>query len=244
MSPSEHTASIKEIQFSSQEFQLNGYLHLPSAPSPPVILGSHGLFSDKDSPKQIALAQRCNQLHMAYFRFDHRGCGDSKAPFEKVTSLQARCADLKAAAKMLTSRSDLGNQIGLFGSSMGGSVCLAVARKLSPLAVVTWGAPLRSTDLVSQTTPPDSGSPAPFEKQPFDLSDQIVGLQNILILHGDADDIVPLSHARQIYDRVSEPKKLHVFARSDHRMSHPPDQQRFINAATIWFQSYLKPQSL
>ena len=241
MSPSEHTVSVKEIQFSSEEFQLKGYLHLPSTPSPAVIIGSHGLFSDKDSPKQIALAQRCIQQHMAYFRFDHRGCGDSKAPFDQVTSLQARCADLMAAAKMLTSRSDLGNQLGLFGSSMGGSVCLAVARKLSPLAVVTWAAPLRSADLVSRTKHGDSSSSAPFEKQPFDVSDQIVGLQNILILHGDADDIVPLSHARQIYDHVSYPKKLHVFAHSDHRMSRPDDQRQFVQEAACWFQRFLKP---
>ena len=127
---------------------LKGYLHLPPVTNPPFVIGCHGLFSDKNSPKQIELAKHCNRLNMAYFRFDHRGCGESKASFEAVTSLDGRCTDLKAAANMLRTRDDLGDQMGLFGSSMGGSVCLAVAGDLAAHAVVTWAAPIRSADLV------------------------------------------------------------------------------------------------
>jgi len=231
---------IKEIVFSSDIFLLKGHLHLPPVDRPPVVIGSHGLFSDQNSPKQIQLAQQCNRNNIAYFRFDHRGCGQSQAPFEEVTSLKARCTDLRAAVKMLKDRSDIGVQVGLFGSSFGGVVCLATAQYVKADAIVTWAAPIRSTDLVqnkadSVNREEASASNHPFKKNPFDISDQLSGIRNILIFHGDADETVPLSHAREIYDRVGQPKKRVVFSQSDHRMSNRTHQRDFIQAATAWF---------
>ena len=238
---SKNNSVIEEIMFAADEFMLKGYLHLPPVTKPPFVIGCHGLFSDKNSPKQIELAQHCNRLNMAYFRFDHRGCGESKASFEAVTSLDGRCTDLKAAANMLRARDDLGDQMGLFGSSMGGSVCLAVAGDLAADAVVTWAAPIRSADLVRPHAHPAAGSDVPFKKNPFDISKPLAGLRNILIFHGDADETVPLPHAKEIFERVSEPKKLVVFSLSDHRMSQPADQQTFLRESSLWFQTCLKP---
>jgi alpha-beta hydrolase superfamily lysophospholipase len=232
--------SIIEIEFPSDNFLLNGHLHLPPVKRPAVVIGSHGLFSDQNSPKQIQLARLCNRNKIAYFRFDHRGCGQSQAPFEEVTSLVARCTDLRAAAKMLKDRSDIGVQVGLFGSSFGGVVCLATAQYVKTDAIVTWAAPIRSTDLVKNKADAvnrdeASASNHPFKKNPFDISDQLSGIQNILIFHGDADETVPLSHAREIYGRVGQPKKLVVFSQSDHRMSNRTHQKDFIREATGWF---------
>jgi dipeptidyl aminopeptidase/acylaminoacyl peptidase len=78
-----------------------------------------------------------------------------------------------------------------------------------------------------------------FEKHPFDISSVITGLGNILIVHGGADQTVPISHAQEILARASDPKKLVVFSRSDHRMSHPADQQTFVQQSAMWFQTYL-----
>ncbi len=72
---------IKDISFFSDGFKLKGYLHLPSTNRPPVVIGSHGLYSSSSSPKQIALADQCNRFGIAYFRFDHRGCGGSEGKF-------------------------------------------------------------------------------------------------------------------------------------------------------------------
>jgi alpha-beta hydrolase superfamily lysophospholipase len=232
---------IQEIFFASDEFMLKGYLHLPPAKHPPFVIGSHGLFSDKNSPKQIELAGHCNDLNMAYFRFDHRGCGESKAPFDAVTSLEARCRDLKAAAKMLKARDDLSDSMGLFGSSMGGAVSLSMAGRLQAATVISWAAPIRSADLVQKHAATEEASQAPFEKNPFDIRNQLAGLHNVLILHGDADETVPLSHGREIYDCVAEPKKLVVFAKCDHLMSKRADQQAFMQEASHWFQTFLKP---
>ena len=235
-------SNVEEIHFSSDDFFLKGYLHLPPVKRPPFVIGCHGLFSDKNSPKQIELALRCNELNMAYFRFDHRGCGESKAPFETLTSLDARCSDLKAAARMLKARDDLGDPMGLFGSSMGGTVCLAVASWLHATAVITWAAPIRSADLIQKHAKADGSSQIPFKKNPFDISSKLSNLRNVLIFHSEADETVPLPHSEEIFERIAEPKKRVVFSRSDHRMSDPVDQQAFLSQASIWFQNFLKPE--
>ena len=239
---SQKNSIIEEITFSADEFTLKGYLHLPPCTNPPFVIGCHGLFADKNSPKQIQLARHCNQLNIAYFRFDHRGCGESSAPFEAVTSLQARCRDLKAAVHMLKARYDLGDQMGLFGSSMGGCVCLATARDLSARTVVTWAAPIRSADLIPPHDRPAKSPDPPFKNNPFDIHTSLAGLRNILIFHSEADQTVPLSHAEEIYECVSEPKKLVVLPHSDHRMSQPADQQAFLHEASLWFQTCLTPE--
>jgi alpha-beta hydrolase superfamily lysophospholipase len=231
---------IEEIEFLSDNFLLKGHLHLPPVDRPAVVIGSHGLFSDQSSPKQIQLAQQCNHNKMAYFRFDHRGCGQSKAPFNEITSLRARCTDLRAAARMLRNRKDIGVQMGLFGSSFGGVVCLATARHIKADALVTWAAPIRSFDLIQNKADPaerneTAESDQPFRKNPFDISDHLTGIQNILIFHGDADETVPLPHAQEIYERVSQPKKLVVFSGSDHLMSNRTHQKDFMREATGWF---------
>ena len=234
---------IEEIAFTSDDFLLKGFLHLPPAAQPPVVIGCHGLFSDKQSPKQIELAHRRIQNNIAYFRFDHRGCGESNAPFEVLTSLNARCADLKAASTLLKTRIDLsGDQMGLFGSSMGGTVCLASAADLGVNAVVTWAAPIRSADLVQENAARSEDSNIPFKKNPFDISARLAGLRNILIFHGDADETVPLSHADEINRSVGNPKKLVILPQSDHRMSRPAAQKKFIQVACDWFKDYLRPE--
>ena len=240
---SQKNSIIEKITFSADEFALKGYLHLPPCTNPPFVIGCHGLFADKNSPKQIELARHCNQLNMAYFRFDHRGCGESSAPFEAVTSLQARCRDLKAAVHMLKARDDLGDQMGLFGSSMGGCVCLAAASDLAARAVVTWAAPIRSADLIPPHDHPAGTLDTPFQNNPFDIRTSLADLRNILIFHSDADQTVPLSHAEEIYKCVSDPKKLVVFPHSDHRMSRPEDQNAFLREATCWFKFCLTPDN-
>ena len=135
---------LVEIRFDSDDLVLCGTLHLPANDHPPIIIGSHGLYSNRNSPKQIALARACNALEMAYFRFDHRGCGSSQGEFEQVTSLANRCTDLKMAVAAIKNRPEIGPGIGLFGSSMGGTVCLSTAAMIEANTVVTFAAPLCS----------------------------------------------------------------------------------------------------
>jgi alpha-beta hydrolase superfamily lysophospholipase len=236
---------IRNISFFSEGFKLKGYLHLPSTNRPPVVIGSHGLYSSSSSPKQIALAEQCNRFGIAYFRFDHRGCGSSKGKFEEVTSLEARCRDLVDAVAVITGRSDTGDRFGLFGSSMGGTVCLRVAGELGADTLVTFAAPIRSR-ILENGLPMSENSDTPeifldTQKRRFDISDRLPLICNILIFHGEADDVVPVSHAEEIYSLVKQPKKLIKQKKGDHPMSHETHQRTFIREASLWFKKGLDP---
>lgn len=232
------------IAFSSDGFILRGVLHRPpKAGAPPVIIGSHGLLSNGSSPKQIVLARRCAACGIAFFRFDHRGCGHSQGRFQDVTSLAQRCRDLLYAATTLRSRKDTGPIIGLFGSSLGGAVCLSAAQALGARAVVTVAAPVRSRGIAVLEGGKSKirASPVHDHVPPltFDIAGQLPGLSHVLIVHGSADEVVPVENAHEIHRRVGNPKKLVVQSGGDHRMGDPDHQQTFADQATAWFCRYL-----
>lgn len=231
----------KNITFSSNGFILRGTLHLPTAERPPVVIGSHGLFSSGSSPKQIALARQCNDLGIAFFRFDHRGCGKSDGIFRDVTSLEARCNDMTIAIKTIQNRKDTGNRIGLFGSSMGGAVCLSVFAASHACSIVTCAAPVRSSSIIKRLEKSDHSNKLtpPFYKRYLDsdISDKLPSTHHILIFHGDSDDLVPSSNAKEIYEKAGNPKKLIIQKQGDHRMSSKTHQEYFVRESALWFKS-------
>jgi alpha-beta hydrolase superfamily lysophospholipase len=235
--------SEKVFFTSTDGLALRGWLHLPAAQLPPVVIGCHGLFSSGDSPKQQTLAQSCNRHGIAFLRFDHRGCGASDGDFKAVTSLAGRALDLAAATAMLAARADLAPRIGLFGSSMGGAVCLAMAVRLKARAVVTLAAPVRSQPVLAAIASSAERERVAALLDPenlhFDISAQLDGVHSLLLFHGDADAVVPVASAREIYGRAGDPKAMRIFPRGDHRMSAARDQAVFQQEAADWFARHL-----
>ncbi len=229
----------KNITFTSGGYLLKGVLHLPEIFRPPIVVGSHGLLSTSDSPKQIALARQCNEAGLAFFRFDHRGAGQSEGDFYKVTTLEARCEDLAAAVRLMQARDDTGNSVSLFGSSMGGAACLCVAQEFDLKALVVFAAPVRSAPVLEAAagSGQTSREDLRFYKKSlnFDLSDRLGALSNILIFHGDADEVVPPSDAEEIFLKASKPKKLIMQPGGDHQMNNPDHQKKFVIEAAAWF---------
>jgi len=215
---------------------LSGVLHLPREDPPAVIVGCHGLMADKSSPKQVALARRCTDAGLAYFRFDHRGCGESGGSFEKDTTLENRVMDLVAAAGAI--RDVLGKRlpIGLFGSSLGGTVCLMASSKISPFAVVTLAAPVRSRSIRIPEDSPESLTRETLEgKIRFDIAASMESIDHILVIHGSKDEIVAVENASWIYSRVQDPKALLILENADHRISDRLNQTRFMKSTVQWF---------
>lgn len=231
------------ITFESNGFLLKGMLHLPETNLPPVVIGSHGLLSNSYSPKQIALARECNTHGIAYFRFDHRGCGQSDGVFNEITSLNGRRNDLVSAVKIIQMRKDIGKKIGLFGSSMGGAVCISVADVLEIDAWVTYASPVRSSSITTALKKSDDADKIkPLLDQKYlkwDISDQLKHLHHIFILHGDSDKIVPPTNAHEIFTKSSNPKKLILQKGGNHLMSNKKHQKDFLREAVNWFKKWL-----
>ena len=238
--------SSKSLSFSSDGFRLSGTLHLPGIHQPPVVVGSHGLLSSGSSPKQIEMARQCSANGMAYFRFDHRGCGQSEGSKSDAADFNGRCRDLQCAIDCLRNNYDLDPKTGLFGSSLGGAICLSVAAVTRVDALVTVAAPLDSSSLIdsAQGVVP-AGLSTDLALSPrfrFDLSDSLSAISRLLIFHGENDLVVPVSHARKLFEKAGHPKKLVIQENGDHVMSLPLHQKSFMLESLLWFSTILKTE--
>jgi alpha-beta hydrolase superfamily lysophospholipase len=228
--------AVEQILFSVHGLKLSGVLHLPAGKPLCAIIGSHGLMADKSSPKQIELARQCTSIGMAYFRFDHRGCGESEGDFEKDTTLDNRCADLLAAAEAVGNALGKTLPMGLFGSSFGGTVCLMASRGVSPFSVVTLAAPVRSCAIKVPSDSPNSlKNEISGRGLDFDIGEHIQSIRHILVVHGSHDEIVCVDNAQMIYRHASEPKKKLILKDADHRISKKTHQKVFIQNTVQWF---------
>jgi alpha-beta hydrolase superfamily lysophospholipase len=208
------------------------------------VVGSHGLLSSGSSPKQIEMARQCSLNGMAYFRFDHRGCGQSEGVKADAADFNGRCRDLQCAIVFLRKNYDLTPKTGLFGSSLGGAVCLSVAAATNIHALVTVAAPLDSGSLIdSARGVVPAGLSADLALSPrfrFDLSENLSGICNLLIFHGENDSVVPVSHAWKLYEKAGHPKKLVIQENGDHVMSLALHQKSFMQESILWFSTILK----
>ena len=232
-----------DIFFDADGYKLTGTLHLPDISKPPVVIGCHGLFANRNSPKQISLAQACNAQGIAFLRFDHRGCGESQGVFNEVTSLPARCDDLHQAIAAMQHHPGVGELAALFGSSFGGTVVLAYAAKHHVPAIVTYAAPSNSTAIRHANIRDDQGnSPHPSllsDALAFDIVPGLENISNILIAHCRDDETVPVNHALQIHAAVAPPKELKIFPGGDHRMTSLQYQQQFETLFIHWLKKQL-----
>ncbi len=242
VSNTEHAG--EPVSFQVDGLTIRGRLHMPEADRPPFVVGSHGLFSTGDSPKQIALARELAAAGIAFFRFDHRGCGSSDGDFRKDTSLASRVKDLFTAIETLHRRTDLSGRFGLFGSSFGGTVGICVAAEGDPSALVVNAAPVRSRSLSESAVLADGPSELDasfYENLQFDVSTRLSGLRAVCVFHGDADRIVPVQSGREIHEKAREPKEIVVFQNGDHLMSRREDQVQFVRKSGEWFYRHLSP---
>ena len=232
--------SEQTVTFYSDIYKLVGTLHLPEVPNPPVVIGCHGLLADRHSPKQIALAEACNREGVAYFRFDHRGCGDSEGRFAEVTSLAARVRDLSEAVASMQHHSQVGSLIAVLGSRFGGTVALDYSADHPSTALITYAAPINSTS-IHHANIRDNHGEAPrssllTDALGFDLTPRLASVRNIFVVHSQGDETVPVWHARKIYELSKDPKKLLVFKGGDHRMSDPDHQAQFKARFIEWIK--------
>jgi alpha-beta hydrolase superfamily lysophospholipase len=229
-----------DLFFSANGYRLAGTLHLPDIPKPPVVIGCHGLFANRASPKQVSLAEACNAQGIAYLRFDHRGCGQSQGVFNEVTSLPARCDDLGQAVAAMQRHPLVGDLTAVFGSSFGGTVALAFAARHPVPAVITYAAPSNSTAIRLANIRDGQGNRPHLslltENLAFDIISDLKSVSNILVAHSQNDETVPVDHALQIHAHVASPKQLKIFPGGDHRMSSPQHQQQFETLFIQWLK--------
>ena len=232
----------EKVFFDSEGQRVAGILHLPDEPNPPCVIASHGLQSSKESTKYIALGEQLARTGVAFLRFDFRGIGESDGKWEDDT-VSRRIADLKAAIDFVRADARFGNRIGLLGSSLGGYVTLLVASSDKEInASVIWATPFHLDGLESKQ---DVEGVAPLGRAFFKdlpkhrLSPLLPKVPKCMVVHGEADELVPVDQAWEIFQGLGSPKEIHVIESADHRLTQPSHRQRAMDLSAEWFRKFL-----
>ena len=206
------------------------------------IVVCHGFTGSKEGGgKARAMAEAlAAQTGFSFVLFDFAGNGQSEGRFEDLT-LTHQAQDLSAVIDWCLEQEQ--GPVVTMGRSFGGSTVLAqAARDPRVHAVCTWAAPVHLDDLFSEVmlSETDDGrviladeNGTVYLKKDFQLDlaehDLLRAAANIhprpiAIIHGQNDDVVPVSEAEELYAAAAEPKELHIIPKADHQFSATAEQ--------------------
>jgi dipeptidyl aminopeptidase/acylaminoacyl peptidase len=108
-------------------------------------------------------------------------------------------------------------------------------------ALSLWATPSHLGDKrdVEDTETPPLGEAFYQDLEQYDAGQAIKKVDKSLILHGEADELVPLTQAEELYAAARAPKHLEVFPGGDHRFTDPQHRRQAIRMSLEWFQRYL-----
>jgi len=230
--------------------------HADQDPASAAVILCHGMESNKASDKLVFLSRELARRGMLALRFDFSYLGESSGKFEDIT-YSGELDDLQAAYKFLGDRHS--GKTAILGSSMGGTVALMfAAQEPTVAALVTVSAPLHPEKFPGRILTAaqlrdwrDRGFIL-YNGQRFNAS-LLEDLESIdvpacarkvacpvLILHGDADNIVPVEEAYQLYDCLMTSKRLSILPGADHRLSNPEIMGRALDEALHWLMRHVE----
>jgi pimeloyl-ACP methyl ester carboxylesterase len=208
------------------------------------VVACHGLGASKDSDKYLLLGRMMPEAGFALAHFDFRGAGESGGSYRDAT-IATRVADLEAVLDHLMAHPALSGGVGLLGSSLGGFVALHVAHRRragdAPV-VVTWNAPAVLRDLEEREMSEATGlGPALVaEIRAGEHAEAPAGVSRLLVIQGEADEVVPPAHGQALFDRAGEPRELHWIAGADHRLTEPRHRLDAVERSRGWMTKHLR----
>jgi dipeptidyl aminopeptidase/acylaminoacyl peptidase len=207
----------------------------------PCAVLSHGLVSSKESSKYMALSERFAEAGIASCRFDYHGCGESGGNIEDTT-LSIRLDNLSAVVEYVLSHSSVDPQrVGIIGSSFGGSTALLKAARDERIRCLSlWATPYLLENKDDSTISEIAFKETIFtDFQSYDLLGEAKKVYKTLVIHGEADEVVPCTEGKAIYRHLSKPKAIEVIKGGDHIFSAEAHRNKAITLTLNWFRRYL-----
>ena len=231
----------------SGSLHLAGYL---ARPTPSAAKGAgrfglvlcHGFPADPQSARLSAatypqLVDRlATEAGWVVLSFNFRGTGESEGNF----SLAGWMADLEAAIEQMFRKEGV-EGVWLCGFSAGGSLAICVAAADERVrGVATFAAPAdfgewaadprrfvvqaRQLGMIRSATFPTSLDDWAAELRDIRPLSVIARIppRPLLIVHGSADEVVPMLDARALADAAEEAVELRILAAAGHRLRHDP----------------------
>jgi len=212
--------------------------------------------SAKNSEKLIFLAKSLAERGLLALRFDFRYVGASSGKFADIT-YSGEVEDLKAAYDLIQSRQP--GRTAIFGSSMGGTVALLfAAQEPKVAAIVTLAAPVHPENFPKRLLTPEQlqrwreRGHTIYNGQRLNVSllDDLETLEvsvtarqihcPVLIIHGDADKVVPVAEAYELHESLIAQKRLSIFKDTDHRFSNPLAMRQAMTETLAWLTAHVR----
>ena len=204
-----------------------------------IVLG-HGVTGNKDRPFLVALTEALATAGISTLRLSFSGNGDSEGRFEAAT-ISKEAEDLGCVINALEGWSIL-----YVGHSMGGAVGVLRASQDSRIRGLISLAGMVHTEAFAQRefrhVTPDQGFMWDEPTCPLSRAfiDDTVAIGTVvthaplihvpwLLVHGTADDVVPIQDSLDIFEQANEPKQLAQIKGADHVFSeHTPDMVKIV----------------
>jgi dipeptidyl aminopeptidase/acylaminoacyl peptidase len=247
---------VEKISWKSNGLRICGEVYIPpgrSRPYPALVI-CHGIpakVKGADDRGYPLLAERFCQEGFFVLIFNFRGAGLSEGNFDILGWTQ----DLEGALDYLVLRPELDQKrVFLLGFSGGAAVSIYVAAHRKEIAaLVSCASPAEFGDLIRGKgleeflthardvgIIKDGNFPASIKEwkkgfrivKPLDWVDRIPP-RPLLILHGTEDDVVDVSHARNLYEKVEGKGELFLIEGAGHRLRA---DERAVRKAIEWLK--------
>ncbi|MBR9681991.1 MAG: alpha/beta hydrolase [Candidatus Altiarchaeota archaeon] len=250
---------MKRVTFKAKNQNVVGSLHSPEAPTTSAIILIHGFRGNKDEHgKFIMAAENFCKAGFSVLRFDCRGSGESNGKFKDMTIL-TEVEDTIAAIDFV--KMEVGaKKVGILGLSLGGEIAILTALEKEVDALVLWAPVTSSKKWKSKFTDDNlkelkergfvetqSTQTRKIWKVGKGFVETAIGtkieneLEKIdcptLIVHGDADKAVPLSHSQDAISKIKVEKRLEIIEGETHYFQNCLDDT--IGFSLDWFKTYL-----
>jgi len=164
----------------------------------------------------------------------YRGYGASTGSISE----QGFITDALTAYDFLLKRGVAPEQIALVGESLGTGVAVQLAAQ-RPVGALALEAPFTAAvDVAAEVYP---WLPVRWLMKDQFISRDVIGRVKVplLILHGDADRVIPVEHGRRLFAMANEPKELVILPGAGHDAIGNPEMR---SREAEFFRERIKPQ--
>ncbi len=202
-----YSSDYPGLQFlKTSESESIAYIHLPAAAGKPTLLYSHGNAEDLADSQPIY-----DEFHadgLGVIAYDYPGYGLSTGTPDEAATQRA----IMACWRYLTASGIPPSSIIITGRSVGGGPSVWLASQTEPAGLILIS-PFKS----AFTTAFD----LPFPLFPRDRFPNLKRIRSfdrpLLVIHGENDEVIPVSHGRELVDAcASSDKKFHPIAGTRH----------------------------
>ena len=191
----------------------------------PVMLYLHGARRDVES--SVFRIRHMRELGFAVLAIDYRGFGRStdELPSEDTVNEDARAGWAWIEAK------HLGRDRYIFGHSLGGAIAVRLATEVDDAKGLIVEGTFTSIPAVFQSMRWGWLPITPLITQRFDSADRIAQVKvPVLVVHGDADGLIPPALGRALYEKAPTPKRFVLVEGGTHYSTNGRGQRQYRDA--------------